>query len=1809
MIFGTYRYCYFFHTALISLSLTCLASTALAACDGTSGTVTCTGTITSTVGAGRNDSIKTLNLAEGATINTSNVSISMGTGTSSNPNVLNIGGTVQGAGIGTGPYNTGPNVIEFGGNTVVNIKSTGRIIQTGGANNGETFNPTGGNNTINNYGSIETTTSSAIWFEGSDTSTAGYGNTINNYGTIRAGTQGTGTVVGNSGNGRIVFTNNKGAVVKGNVALTTTGSYVNLVTLYNGSTVTGSIGGGGGGAILTLTGDDATDTLNNTVTGFSTVNKSGSGTWIVGAPSRLSGLASNVAVNINAGTLVLAGNESSSQTKATIASGATLQLGEGGTSGWIDYINANNGTLAFNRSDTVTYATNIAGTGNVTQIGGGTTILTANNGYTGTTTISSGTLQLGNGNTTGRIASSSAIVNNGTLAVNHSDAVSIAQSIGGSGAFTQSGTGTTTLTGANTYSGATTISRGTLALSGSGTVEASSGVHNNGTLDISNISTSSPSLKALDGTGNTILGQKTLTLTNANSTFGNNYAGIMSGTGGLIIAAGTQTLSGQNTYTGTTEVAQKVNLTLSGRVAGALNNTGTTDVKGGAVGGATDNTGTLTAENGTFQAITNSGTAKPSNSQTGDITNTGTLTLDGTTSSGNVTLQSGSFTVTASNASANAINENGNGTLNGTLTLRNATGTYSGVFSGTGGLAIAGGTQLLTGNSTYSGATSIGSGAHLTLGDGGTSGFIGNTTGIANDGELTINHSDKVTLHGAISGAGRLNQVGSGTTILSGNNSYTGGTTVAAGILQVDGDQSGATGDLDVQSGAQLHGKGVIGGNVTIADNATLSPGEGTDSVGTLKVNGNLTLAYNAVQNWNLGQANAEGGQNNDLVAVKGDLVFSGTINVTGPNKGSEPLGQGIYRIYTYEGSLSGAVPTASYRATANGAGEEIGPNGRLGSVETAPGTTMLLQTSIDHQINLVVSDNVLTFWDGGDTVSPGPGGMEGNNTVNGGDGTWTTDNGNWTDVDGGRDGAWTQGTFALFAAQAGTVTVRNTTHDGAASNVLTRGMQFANNDGGVYKVTGDDLYATTGTTTIRVGDGTQQGASISAVLDTVINDSLVANGTSLVKSDAGTLILTKDQNYRGETSISSGTLQLGDGGTSGRITRSAVIHNNGKLVVNFSDDLALTQPIDGKGRVEQAGSGKTTLNDRNNYAGGTAVTHGTLQGTASSFGTGGIDVGQEGHLIVNQQSAASLANALSGAGRFIKTGAGDITINRDNAGFTGQVDVQNGGLGINGNMAQARFNVQDGGTLSGAGTIGATQIAQGGVIAPGNNNAIGTLTVNQNLSMARGTVFRAEGNGQSSGTSITDGGKTYDGLKSDRVKVAGDVSLNGGMVNFNVARGAVLKARNAYTILEATGSLSGQFDRLESNISEQYLFLKPSLFYVGNLVGIKLDGSGVSFAAVSHAQNGIAIGRALDKLPETSPLALAFTGLSQNDARDALNAVSGEIHASIVTALIEDAYQARETVAERLASAECEGAFSSGSMQTATLRGDAPDPRCYRDRVVLWHQAYGSLGRNFGNENVATMNHTTAGFMMGADAPIFETARIGALFGYSNSSFHISNGRASSGHSNNLMIGGYGGNHWGHVNLRLGATYSWNLLGTNRTILFNGYQGSHLDAGYLSGTAQAFGEVGYRIRRRRTIFEPFAGISYVNVHNGSFREHDGPEAVTGRASTAGVTFSTFGLRSSATYHIGRAIIMPRLMIGYRHSFGPLTPHAALNFATSSDANMSVMGTGLASDVAVVDAGISLKVTDSINVGLFYLGQYGVQAIDSGIRGNLVIKF
>src|SRR5271165_6292706 len=143
------------------------------------------------------------------------------------------------------------------------------------------------------------------------------------------------------------------------------------------------------------------------------------------------------------GALVLIGTNTYSG--GTTISAGTLQIGNGGTSGSIVGNVADNGTLAFDRSDAVTFSGVISGTGSLVQLGSGTLVLTGNNTYTGGTTISAGTLQIGNGGTTGSITGN--VTDNGTLAFDRSDAVTFAGAISGTGSLAQLGSGTLTLTG------------------------------------------------------------------------------------------------------------------------------------------------------------------------------------------------------------------------------------------------------------------------------------------------------------------------------------------------------------------------------------------------------------------------------------------------------------------------------------------------------------------------------------------------------------------------------------------------------------------------------------------------------------------------------------------------------------------------------------------------------------------------------------------------------------------------------------------------------------------------------------------------------------------------------------------------------------------------------------------------------------------------------------------------------------------------------------------------------------------------------------------------------------------------------------------------------------------------------------------------------------------------------------------------------------------------------------------------------------------------------------------------------------------
>lgn len=132
-----------------------------------------------------------------------------------------------------------------------------------------------------------------------------------------------------------------------------------------------------------------------------------------------------------------------------------------------------------------------------------------------------------------------------------------------------------------------------------------------------------------------------------------------------------------------------------------------------------------------------------------------------------------------------------------------------------------------------------------------------------------------------------------------------------------------------------------------------------------------------------------------------------------------------------------------------------------------------------------------------------------------------------------------------------------------------------------------------------------------------------------LRKSGAGTLLLLADNTFTGRTTIKSGTLSLGNGGTSGSIASSKVT-NNGVLAFNRSDDIVFAGNISGRGLVEQNGDGILTLTGKNSYRDGTYLNSGALLvGSPSALGKGALLLNDGLLGAVPGQSEINVAGAL----------------------------------------------------------------------------------------------------------------------------------------------------------------------------------------------------------------------------------------------------------------------------------------------------------------------------------------------------------------------------------------------------------------------------------------------------------------------------------------------------------------------------------------------------------------------------------------------------
>ncbi|MDA8804517.1 autotransporter-associated beta strand repeat-containing protein [Candidatus Pelagibacter bacterium] len=653
---------------------------------------------------------------------------------------------------------------------------------------------------------------------------------------------------------------------------------------------------------------------------------------------------------------------------------------------------------------TLTISAIIGGPGSVNKDGEGILILNQSNVYTGTTTISDGTLQLDASgtlsdstpvnvsskgifdvNVTNTIASIEGsgtidIETGATLTAGDANDKEFSGVIQGAGNFSKSGSGTLTLSGTNTYTGSTTINAGTISVASSANLGATPG-----SADADNITFNG-------GTLNTI----------ADFTLGANKGITMTGAGTIDIDAGTTlTYAGSITDSGTLTKAGTGTLSLSGssdNSGGILVSAGKIEIGNNAslgTGTITLNGGTLSSDSTTARTL-DEAIAISSSSILGDATNTGKITLSGnSTFSGTNTLTANSDIELSGSVDLGSATQTFSVDSGKIATLSGATSSGAISKSGDGTLIIsadndyASGTTVSAGTLRVSGSGDLGTGS-LTIGASGTL-DLRNTLAVASleisgagsGNRITNGDADGTTANLTVSGTSTLNgavntdgtQTYSGTTTLGSDvsltastvtlNAVTGGSNAltVTGNLVLDGAVSGVT-------NMSVSGTSNIGADVTTTGTQSYT-GTTTVSASSTLIGTEISAAAIAL-NDDLEIRNSSDSTLASVISGTGALTKSGSGSLTlrGVNTFDGDLTVSAGTLYAGLAADSGNQVIENNVTVSGGTlsgGATIGGNVTVATANLAPGNSIGTLT-IDG--NVTLGDNSTTTIEFNDTTS-----------------------------------------------------------------------------------------------------------------------------------------------------------------------------------------------------------------------------------------------------------------------------------------------------------------------------------------------------------------------------------------------------------------------------------------------------------------------------------------------------------------------------------------------------------------------------------------------------------------------------------------------------------------------------------------------------------------------------------------------------------------------------------------------------------------------------------------------------------------------
>jgi autotransporter-associated beta strand protein len=562
---------------------------------------------------------------------------------------------------------------------------------------------------------------------------------------------------------------------------------------------------------------------------------------------------------------------------------------------------------------------------------------------------------------------------------------------------------------------------------------------------------------------------------------------------------------------------------------------------------------------------------------------------------------------------------------------------------------------------------------------------------------------------------------------------------------------------------------------------------------------------------------------------------------------------------------------------------------------------------------------------------------------------------------------------------------------------------------------------------------------------------------------------------------------------------------------------------------------------------------------------------------------------SLPGSGGLLKDGPGSVTLLAQNT-YTGATTITGGVLEVDGSIASSSLTtVNNGGTLTGSGTIGNTIVNSGGWLAPGNGTAGSSIAVSGNLAFQSAAAYLVE----------------VGPVSASFANVTGSATLGGASVNAIFTFGGSISTQ--YTILSAAGGVSGAFaPTLITNLPAN---IQAALSYDGNHAYLNLN---LNFAA-SGALNGNqkAVGNALGNFFNSNgsiPLfysALTPGGLAQASGETATGAQQTTFNAmSQFMGLLTDPFMNRgggfhatpgaTGFAEEEGQASAYAAKSNPAVASAFVK--APLAKAYDPRWSVWASAFGGSQSTSGNTAVGSNDTTSniAGTAVGADYLFSPNTIAGFALAGGGTSFSVANG--GTGRSDLFQIGTYLRHTSGPAYVSASLAYGWQDITTNRTVTVAGLD--QLRAEFNANAWSGRLEGGYRLVspwNGGIGITPYAAAQFVAFDLPAYAE----QAIVGTNNFAlayggrDVTDvrSELGFRTDKSFALSDSILTLRGRFAWAHDYDPDRSIAA-TFQALPGASFVAGGAAQARDAALTTASIERKWTNGFSLGGTFEGEF-----------------